>query len=71
VNNLSYLLTFLAKDVMTKEPFFVSPNDVVYTAAILMIRHGISGLPVVQNKKLVGIVTKTDIVNVIASLGKV
>jgi len=71
VNNLSYLLTFLAKDIMTKEPFFVSPNDVVYTAAILMIRHGISGLPVVQNKKLVGIVTKTDIVNVIASRGKV
>jgi len=71
VNNLSYLLTFLAKDIMTKEPFFVSPNDVVYTAAILMIRHGVSGLPVVQNKKLVGIVTKTDIVNVIASRGKV
>lgn len=71
VNKLSYLLTFLAKDIMTKEPFFVAPNDVVYTAAILMIRHGISGLPVVQGKKLVGIVTKTDIVNVIASQGKV
>ena len=71
VNNLSYLLTFLAKDIMTKEPFFVSPNDVVYTAAILMIRHGISGLPVVHGKKLVGIVTKTDIVNVIASQRKV
>jgi len=67
VNNLSYLLTFLAKDIMTKEPHFVSPNDVVYMAAILMIRHGISGLPVVQGKKLVGIVTKSDIVNVIAS----
>lgn len=71
VNNLSYLLTFLAKDIMTKEPFFVAPNDVVYTAAILMIRHGISGLPVVQGKRLVGIVTKTDIVNVIASQGKI
>jgi len=71
VNNLSYLLTFLAKDIMSKDPFFVSPNDVVYTAAILMIRHGISGLPVVRGKKLVGIVTKTDIVNVIASHGKI
>lgn len=71
VNNLSYLLTFLAKDIMTKRPFFVSPNDVVYMAAILMIRHGISGLPVVRGKKLVGIVTKTDIVNVIASKGKI
>ena len=67
VNSLSYLLTFLAKDIMTKQPFFVSPEDVVYTAAIIMIRHGISGLPVVRGKKLVGIITKSDIVDVIAS----
>ena len=71
VNKLSYLLTFSAKDIMTKEPFFVSPSDVVYGAAILMIRHGISGLPVVQDKKLIGIVTKSDIVNIIASKGKI
>ncbi len=71
VNKLSYLLTFSAKDLMTKDPFVVSPNDVVYTAAILMIRHGISGLPVVSGKKIVGIVTKSDIVNVLASRGKI
>lgn len=70
VNNPSYLLTFLAKDIMTKDPYYVSPNDVVYTAAIIMIRHGISGLPVVQGKKIVGIITKSDIVNVIASRGE-
>ena len=69
VNKLSYLLTFLAKDIMTKEPFVVSPDDVVYTAAIIMIRHGISGLPVVRGKRLVGIITKSDIVDVIASKG--
>lgn len=56
---------------MTKEPHFVSPNDVVYTVAILMIRHGISGLPVVRGKKLMGIITKSDIVNVIADHGKI
>ena len=70
VNNLSYLLTFSAKDMMTSNPFFVSPDDVVYTAAIIMIRHGISGLPVIRGKKIVGIVTKSDIVNVIAAKGK-
>lgn len=37
----------------------------------MMIRHGISGLPVVQGKKLVGIITKSDIVDVIASQGKI
>ena len=63
-------MTFSAKDIMTSNPFFVSPDDVVYTAAIIMIRHGISGLPVVRGKKIIGIVTKSDIVNVIASKGK-
>lgn len=66
VNRLSYLLTFAAKDIMTKNPFVVYPDDVVYTAAILMIRHNISGIPVIKNKKLVGIITKTDIVNLLA-----
>ncbi|PIW35244.1 MAG: inosine-5-monophosphate dehydrogenase, partial [Nitrosopumilales archaeon CG15_BIG_FIL_POST_REV_8_21_14_020_33_23] len=42
----------------------------VYTAAILMIRHGISGIPVIRNQKLMGIITKSDIVNVLASKGK-
>jgi CBS domain-containing protein len=67
VNRLSYLLTFSARDIMTKNPFVVYPDDVVYTAAILMIRHDISGIPVIKNKKLVGIVTKSDIVNVLAN----
>ena len=70
VNKLSYLLTFSAKDIMTSNPFFIFSDDVVYTAAIMMIRHGISGLPVVRGKKIIGIVTKSDIVNVIASKGK-
>jgi CBS domain-containing protein len=67
VNRLSYLLTFSAKDIMTKNPFVVYPDDDIYTVAILMTRHGISGIPVIKNKKLVGIVTKTDIVNVLAN----
>jgi CBS domain-containing protein len=70
VNQLSYLLTFSAKDIMTKEPFVVYPDNDVYTAAILMIRHGISGIPVIRNQKLIGMVTKSDIVDVLASKGK-
>ena len=70
VNQLSYLLTFSAKDIMTKEPFVAYPDNDVYTAAILMIRHGISGIPIIRNQKLIGIITKSDIVNVLASKGK-
>ena len=65
VNSLSYLMTFTARDIMSKNPFTVNYDDAVYTAAILMIRHNISGLPVLKNKKLVGIVTKSDIVNIL------
>lgn len=70
VNQLSYLLTFSAKDIMTKDLIISYPDNDVYTAAILMIRHGISGIPVMRNQKLVGIITKSDIVNVLASKGK-
>lgn len=66
-NRLSYLLTFAAKDIMTKNPIVIYPNDILYTAAIIMIRNSISGLPVVRGKKLVGILTKSDIVNVLAA----
>jgi CBS domain-containing protein len=31
-----------------------------------MIKHNISGLPVVKKSKLVGILTKSDIVNALA-----
>lgn len=70
-NKISYLLTFSAKDIMTRSPLYVSSDDVVYTAAIIMIRHGISGLPVMRGKNLIGIITKSDIVDVIANKGKI
>ena len=65
-NQLSYLLPFKAVDIMTPNPVTVDVNDDVSVAALLMIRHDISGLPVVRKSALAGIITKTDIVNAIA-----
>lgn len=65
-NQLSYLLPFKAVDIMTPNPITVNANDDVSVAALLMIRHDISGLPVVRKSTLAGIITKTDIVNAIA-----
>ena len=70
ISHPSYLLTFTAKDIMSKNVVHVEPTDPVYTCAIIMIRHGISGLPVVKNKKLVGIITKSDLVNILANSKK-
>ena len=67
-NQLSYLSTFIAADIMTSNPVTVDVTEDVSEASLLMIRHGISGLPVVKNSFLVGIITKTDIVKAI-SLG--
>lgn len=65
-NKLSYAITFRAEDIMTKNPVTMLPSDDISTAALLMYRYDISGIPVVQNSKLAGIVTKTDIVSELA-----
>lgn len=67
LNQLSYLSTFIAADIMTPNPITIDGGDDVSEASLLMIRNGISGLPVVKNSLLVGIITKTDIVKAIAA----
>ena len=66
VNQMSHLLHFKAVDIMASNPITVKADEDVGVAVLLMIRNGISGLPVVKNSKLVGIVTKADIVKAIA-----
>ncbi len=63
---MAYLLPFNAVDIMSSNPITIKPNEGVEMAILLMIRHDISGLPVVKNSKIVGIITKSDIVNAIA-----
>ena len=66
VNQMSHLLHFKAVDIMASNPITVKADEDVGVAVLLMIRNGISGLPVVKNSKLVGIITKADIVKAIA-----
>ena len=65
-NQMSYLFPFHATDIMSPNPITVEMNKDVKTAITLMIKYDISGLPVVNKSKLVGIITKSDIVNVLA-----
>ena len=50
-------------EAMTSNLITVESDKDVKKAITLMIKHNVSGLPVVKNSKLVGIVTKSDIVN--------
>ncbi len=65
-SRLDRSLTFRAEDIMTPNPVVINKNEFIFKAALLMIRHQISGLPVVNNNLLVGIITKSDIVGGLA-----
>jgi len=66
VNQMSHLLHFKAVDIMSPNPITIDADEDVGVAVLLMIRNNISGIPVVKKSKLVGIITKTDIVKAIA-----
>src|SRR5580698_8036193 len=52
----------IVSDVMTRKVLSVAPDDTVDNAVNLMLRHGISGLLVVDAKgTLVGVVTEGDL----------
>jgi|UniRef100_A0A7C3SMF6 acetoin utilization protein AcuB len=63
VHELYYLLAELqVKDIMTRNPITVRPDDTVEHAAQLMLENTISGLPVVDDTgQLVGILTQSDV----------
>src|SRR5262249_31895387 len=46
---------------MTETPLSVSPSTTVEEATQLMLKHQISGLPVLEDGKLVGIITTSDV----------
>jgi acetoin utilization protein AcuB len=48
-------------EFMTHSPITISPDASIGEAAKLMLEHQISGLPVVEAGKLIGIITETDI----------
>ncbi|HNX10081.1 MAG TPA: CBS domain-containing protein [Methanothrix sp.] len=55
--------------LMTRDPVVISPEKSIVEAARLLIKHDIRRLPVVEGKKLVGIITVADIVRMAADLG--
>ncbi|SER00793.1 CBS domain-containing protein [Lentzea xinjiangensis] len=51
-----------ARDIMTSPVITVTPAVPLKGAAALMVSHGFTALPVVDGKRLVGIVTEADLV---------
>jgi acetoin utilization protein AcuB len=71
IYELNYLLSkLLVKDVMVASVITVGPDDPVEQAALLMEEHRVSGLPVIEDGRLIGILTITDLLRAfVAFLG--
>lgn len=54
------------RDVMTADVVTIEPDTPLKEAAVLMARHRVSGLPVVDGTRVVGIVTEADFVTRLA-----
>lgn len=62
VFEINYLLNkLIVKDAMSKKLISIEAEELLESAAVLMREEGISTLPVVENDKLVGIITESDI----------
>jgi CBS domain-containing protein len=54
-------------DIMSREPITISPDAPVGEAARLFVTHRIRRVPVVDGEKLIGIVSRSDIVQFFAT----
>lgn len=50
------------EQVMTKDVKVVQKDDTIYDVAIILSKNEFHSLPVLENEKLVGIVTTTDLI---------
>ena len=62
----AYQITTPVKQIMSTPMFSISSNESVRVAADMMHDRGIRKLPVIDNESVVGIITATDIVNLLA-----
>lgn len=63
-----FLNTIAVKEVMKYPPITIAPHASVKEAARLMMEEKIGCLPVLDGAKLVGIVTETDMLKLVAEM---
>lgn len=55
------------KNIMSKNLKIISPNDILTKASKIMVKYNIRRLPVIENGKLVGIISNKDILAIAPS----
>ena len=56
-----------AEDMMTRDPMTVAPDTTVRDAARIIHESGHNRLPVVEDERLVGVVTRVDVLGALAA----
>jgi CBS domain-containing protein len=64
----AYLQSVCVKEIMVYPVVTVSPDTSVAAAADMIINKGIGCLPVIEGTKLIGMVTKTDLLRCLGTL---
>jgi len=67
-NTQLHVVTQKVAHIMHRGVYTITPEAMLSEAAALMAEHRIGALPVVENNKLVGIVSSTDILRVFAKM---
>jgi CBS domain-containing protein len=57
-----------AKDIMLCDVTFIEPSDLVAVAKLKMLRANVGGVPVLDGKKLVGLITHRDVLLALSTL---
>ncbi|HRA00339.1 MAG TPA: CBS domain-containing protein [Thermoflexales bacterium] len=66
IYEMNYLLSRLTVEkIMSKNVLTITPTTPIREAAGMMLLHKVSGLPVMENDRLVGIITESDIFRVV------
>lgn len=52
----------IVKDVMSSNPFFLNPNATIEEVANVFLKGDFHAIPIVDNDKIVGIVTPIDLI---------
>jgi acetoin utilization protein AcuB len=69
IYEMHYMLSRLkVTELMTPDPVTITPDTLLEEAALIMADNKIGGLPVMENGRLVGIITETDIFKVFLEL---
>lgn len=64
--HLQHMLGTHARDVMTEKVVSVGPDEEVEALAELMVKKSVNPVPVVENDRLLGIVSRADIIRMMA-----